>query len=887
MRRLARWYLRAGSSTFSVPVWTDAGRRFYKKCGFKKNVMGEFVLQLKDAENVLNSTRRARVALDLAPDLAMDTDNTDGDDCDSVVEIQGSVCFQACDEQEGNSCGPHAVRNALLALGNGYATEIDMSRIDVPSEWIDTQLAAAALAMYDPLGLVRSHVLHLEMLGQLKPSALDTWQFGVDPIVAMMLEAVFKNMEPDNRRGQVPNKVLVLTTTQEKWDWKSLSHFICLEISWEISDRENNPRLDICVMDSSEEQRKVHGAEVIKAVNHLRNLLVPTVQSLRQCMLPRIMAGPALQTGAPSKNLDSQSTTAGCEEAPSPSHVGNGGGSTKVLTVAPLAAATTFTGPKGVLTMCERGEFASDFSTNDDAMSVNSAAPTVVSESRLQSQGSSSSMTSSFSFDDVVDGETSSPGPVDHCQSPLCTEFSDREYPDRPSPTPLEPSPVSEDDDSWLTRVEMELSGPESEASGPGSDVDPEFECESESETSVVTGRATRNFQHNVTINDLEDVQTPIRKSASESRRARASARSRVPGRPSRSSDAVSETQLSMSDSDDHEDEERTRERRRLLQDVDRLSASSSKRRKVNTGLRGSGALHASGYRHVDHRLDKRRKGKPSVRKGVKRLQEKYPTWTIEAVGEHSTYLKIQERGQPRTFSVSVNRAAKAMQMLEYRECVNALLPEHCSCSKRCYSKLKPADVLGLRGETYELNADENSVTDWLVTRLRAVGTEEAGFPFMVFGHEVCGSFYARAHGVGRNKALLARTLAATGARPAPRKRGIVASSSDSICDTHTDTTPDQVAKGVICAAFWEEFIGIFSQKPNDHTRLYPVDMTKDGIYEQCFEPWFKRQVEAGRSHTHTHTHTHTHMFLGIHGTRRAALAPSRRCSMTTQGLKM
>ena len=65
-----------------------------------------------------------------------------------------------------------------------------------------------------------------------------------------------------------------------------------------------------------------------------------------------IMSGPARQTGAPSKNLDSQSTTAGCEEAPSPSQVGNGGGNTKVLAVAPPAA-TTFTGPRGVLTMCE------------------------------------------------------------------------------------------------------------------------------------------------------------------------------------------------------------------------------------------------------------------------------------------------------------------------------------------------------------------------------------------------------------------------------------------------------------------------------------------------------------------------------------------------------
>ena len=164
--------------------------------------MGDFVLQLKDAETVLNANRRvvldppARVMSTNATSftgsgnvtVASESEDTDNPDDDAIkLGVQGSVCFQACDEQEGNSCGPHSVRNALLALGNEYAGEIDLSKIDVKAPWIDVELKVASSAKYDPLGLVHSHVLHIPMLSALRPLEPDLCQHGVDPMSAPTL----------------------------------------------------------------------------------------------------------------------------------------------------------------------------------------------------------------------------------------------------------------------------------------------------------------------------------------------------------------------------------------------------------------------------------------------------------------------------------------------------------------------------------------------------------------------------------------------------------------------------------------------------------------------------------------------------------------------------
>ena len=817
MRRLAKWYLAAGTSSFTVTAWTEPGRKFYKKCGFERNVMGDVVLQLRNAD--WNSTRRmatnATRVIDRGNLTSESEDNESGSPVDCAINVQGSVRFKECDEQVGNSCGPHAVRNALLALGNDHADRIDLSKFDVAAEWIDAQLLAASSAMHDPFGLVDSHVLHIDMLSQLKPldSDPDLWQHAIDPLCSMMSDIFFK-------KRHVPNKILVLAPTQERWDWKSLSHFICIEISWEIS--ENDHRLDIAVLDSSKNQRRQHGKRVMQTVDHLRDLLVPTVQSLHK-----------------QRNLDSQSTTAGCEEAPSPSHVENGGGSTKV----PAADSGSGHGRAG------RGRGRTSRGGGGGANGKGNYAPMSMAMSDSSDPAS----------DDTKSVESDAPTVMLH-------DLESR--PSSPAARSVLDDLDFEMDDSWLRRAATDgTSTSDSELT----DLD---------SSSVVTGGRTRraNFQKNATIDvdwvppesyaqtsliddlsgsddDIPDLTDEfsdsevsddffdLTASASTARARPTPARARRKSPPScHPSDASDSDIINLPSSASH-----------LVRDFDRLSRSNSKRMKKGS----KGAVHASGYRRTNQRLDQRRKGKPSISKGVKELQEHFPSWTIDEVGEHSTYLKIQEKGQPVTCAISMNRAPKALQVLEYRDCVKVLLPDSCKCSRRCYEKVKATDVLTLRRENFELNPDEKSVSQWLVTRLRAAGTAEDGFPFSVFGHEVCGSFYAKAHGVGRNKALGARQFAIQGVRPARRrKRGHLSSKAASTDCEFEAVASGKVPKSAICAAFWEDFINIFSQKPNTHTRLYPVTHTDTCTRTRTRTRAYTRTHAHARAHARSHTRT-------------------------------
>ena len=763
MRRLVEWYRGAGSTYFKVTAYTDVGRRFYIKCGFKRNFVGNFVLELKDADKLLSSlgpldrdpprdtpksisskraskpvpndtgvsTRRAAEDTGVSTRRAVECETVNGGDCG--VPVHGSVSFQACPEQKGNSCGPHAVRNALLALGNEYASKVDLTLVDVHASWIDDELEAASSAVNDPFSLVSTRVLHIDMLSQLAPATDDMCQHAVDPIMTMLSQIIVDNAQnPPRTPGQSPSKIIVLTTTQEKWDWKGLSHFICIHITWEMSEE---PRLDLHIMDSSMNQRKLHGERVLGIAERLRALLVPVMRSLHESshVEKRLVVGAGQDSEGDGVLLGCQSTTAVREEAHSPSHVGNDGGGAK----APDAKAPADTSdPPEPETADPDGD---DGAQADDPPDYGPGGG-----------GHSSDDKMSVCADSVCSSATTVVG------SPLNVDSD------------IEPSLVTDsEDESWLRRGRVDT------------DPDPDFDS------------STEDADSDVSVQTQGVRTSSVRKSAPRQPRSRPRSRRRSISASSSARDsgsvqestpqALPRVQMysSSSDiespghtSDEPEDQGRTREKAHLRRDFDRLSRSNSKRKRVSN----KGAVHASGYRHVNDRLDKRRKGKPSVRKGVKELQEKYPSWTIDEVGGHSTYLRIQEKGQPVTFAISMNRAAKALQVLEYSDCVKALLPDSCKCSKRCYEQVKTTDVLTLRKENFEQNPNEATVTQWLATRLRAASRREDGFPFSVYGHEVCSTFYAKAHGVGRNKALKARQYVIDGATPAPQKCGYASS---------------------------------------------------------------------------------------------------------------
>jgi hypothetical protein len=95
--------------------------------------------------------------------------------------VAGTVQFVDCAEQEGNSCGPHALNNVLDALG--IASPINLAETDKTTTWIQRGLTAAA-------GIdakVHRHAYLLPSIMVVAPSDNSWYPMGVDVLVAMMI----------------------------------------------------------------------------------------------------------------------------------------------------------------------------------------------------------------------------------------------------------------------------------------------------------------------------------------------------------------------------------------------------------------------------------------------------------------------------------------------------------------------------------------------------------------------------------------------------------------------------------------------------------------------------------------------------------------------------
>jgi GNAT superfamily N-acetyltransferase len=801
MRRLAKWYRAGGSSAFQVTAWTETGRRFYRKCGFEHSRDGlrNLVFRLEDAEQlIVRGTRASPRPTAFSTPLGTTPATT--------VGTTGSVYFKMCLEQIGNSCGPHAARNALLALNNEYAVRIDVTMIDVHADWIDSQLAAASRPMTDPCGLVPAHVLHVGMLQMLTPGNKDSWQFAVDPIICMMSSII---LDARDR----PRKILVITPTQDSAaNWRALSHFICVEISWDTGVR---PRLDLGIMESSSPQKELHGQRVKTSMEKLRGLLLPAFEDLCRCMTPHSVTSDQLLTATPgapgaagpdhgqkskeveTRHPDSQSTTAERGSALSPSHVGKDGGGAlapaELSSIAQTSSASALAGPAASESFAEHeslDDFTMPFSPiafddvdvdSTEDMSVCSQARTVVAVSDLAES----------------EGELSDSSILQQlARAPARAPFV--------SPPPTVPVPANRKRfrGGYVTMAERQpkrrrkpiaascLSDHETDDEAPGRALSPMVLLDNGDQPDAEYG-SDREFPGVPSFSDLSDSST------------------------------------TESDGQDLE-----RSSTQLRDDIDVAISTTKKKRSAAA----SGNSSAMGRRQVDRRLDGRRAGNTALRKCIRELDAKCPDWTILPVAGKSNFVSMQEKATKNSFSVPINRVAKAVTKLNHASCMEAMVPKACGCGKRCYEQLKSTEVLAMRKENYEKNDNETDVTNWLATRLRGDGNGSDGCPFTLYGRGVCATFYAKVFGVGRKKALKARKLAIAGRQAIQRGS----------TEFRAPTANPVPLKHDISAAFWEEFIEIFSQRPNDYCRLYPADMTKAQIFETCFAPWFKRNVTAG-----------------------------------------
>jgi GNAT superfamily N-acetyltransferase len=189
MTKLKEWFKKGKTETIQVPAYTSTGAAFYNKFGFLRNDQQTFILpltskakkqykhlkprvwdhQLPRGSGRNNSTREGEKVAEGEYGAAAEANGREGDPTPTTnvpsypsvehprqdsLHVKGGVKFVACDEQVGNSCGPHATRNALLCLDNAYASMIDLSLVDVSGNHIDRLLESASAVQFDRDGLL-------------------------------------------------------------------------------------------------------------------------------------------------------------------------------------------------------------------------------------------------------------------------------------------------------------------------------------------------------------------------------------------------------------------------------------------------------------------------------------------------------------------------------------------------------------------------------------------------------------------------------------------------------------------------------------------------------------------------------------------------------------
>jgi hypothetical protein len=195
-------------------------------------------------------------------------------------------------------------------------------------------------------------------------------------------------------------------------------------------------------------------------------------------------------------------------------------------------------------------------------------------------------------------------------------------------------------------------------------------------------------------------------------------------------------------------------------------------------------------------------------------------------------YATIKEHASGAAFAVHYTRVPKAMLHLANDDCMEPMKTHACECNKMCYKTYQTTDeIRALRTDLYTTCDNEVQVQQLLINKLKATG----GKYRLNVGSttkQVCRRYYAKAHGVAKDRIKKARKLASMGAM-APKERMAPAGRGTPKYDN--------------AFAFWYIFFEQNCQRPNDDIRLFPVAKPYKLIYEEYFEPWFERNSRDGQ----------------------------------------
>jgi hypothetical protein len=206
--------------------------------------------------------------------------------------------------------------------------------------------------------------------------------------------------------------------------------------------------------------------------------------------------------------------------------------------------------------------------------------------------------------------------------------------------------------------------------------------------------------------------------------------------------------------------------------------------------------------------------------------------WNCTLVGK-GCFVKMKDTIHGGEYTVPIKRVNKALRHLHLPSVAATLR----ACSGICRCKREPKcfqrglDTLSIltHRHTYFQQLDEAGATKYLADLVRphntSSGTSDARprFKWVLDGKEVCDDFFRTVFGISKDKLKgVRRLLVGEATIPAPRVR--------------QERPRIKFAWGL---AFWEEFFKM-CQRPNNFTRLFPVNNSFPAIYEDYFLPWFK-----------------------------------------------
>jgi hypothetical protein len=224
--------------------------------------------------------------------------------------------------------------------------------------------------------------------------------------------------------------------------------------------------------------------------------------------------------------------------------------------------------------------------------------------------------------------------------------------------------------------------------------------------------------------------------------------------------------------------------------------------------------------------------------------------WKCDTIGAAGNFVRLQDIRNGGVYEVPIARANKALRHLHLPSVAAALSADagNCRCKRNppCYqTSLTTSSILRQRHVFFQ-QLNEAGATAYLAGLVRpwqsmsiAMSSEDKDqgsdhraqqqFKWVIDRQEVCDDYFRIVFGVSKDKLKGVRALL--------RGKGTIAAKR---------VSPERPRiKYNQCKAFWRSFFKN-CQRPNDHTRLFPVNESYPSIYEDYFEPWFAKLFPVG-----------------------------------------